>query len=308
MDLEAVRTVVAVAESGQFQRAAAALSLTQQAVSKRILGLERELGVTLFRRTPQGAVPTIDGQAFLPHARELLRAADRALAAVRPDRRPLRVDVVGRRAGAGVLLHDFHRARPELALDVVALIAIDEALTAVRDGTIDASFRAVIDPAALPADLAASAALDEPLELLTGPRHALADAEAVTPHDLRGHRIWIPGIVPGSEWGAYYDALGQAFGLTIDGLGPNFGTEPLLDALADAPELATLVGPRSRLLWPAGHDLRRIPVRNPMPVYPHALVRRRDNRHPGLDALRRFLDGAREPPPAGGVWRPAGWA
>lgn len=88
MDLNAVRTFVAAADAGQFQEAAAALSITQQAVSKRIAVLEKDLGVRLFTRTPRGAELTIDGQAFLPHARELLRAEDRADASVRPGRRP----------------------------------------------------------------------------------------------------------------------------------------------------------------------------------------------------------------------------
>lgn len=84
MDLDAVRTFVAAADAGQFQQAAAALSITQQAVSKRIAVLEKDLDVRLFTRTARGARLTIDGQAFLPHARELLRVAERADASVRP--------------------------------------------------------------------------------------------------------------------------------------------------------------------------------------------------------------------------------
>ena len=71
MDLEAVRTFVAVSDAGQFSEAAAELSITQQAVSKRIAALEKDLGVWLFTRTARGAELTVDGQAFLPHAREL---------------------------------------------------------------------------------------------------------------------------------------------------------------------------------------------------------------------------------------------
>ncbi|MET9474826.1 LysR family transcriptional regulator, partial [Streptomyces sp. NPDC002922] len=83
MDLDTVRTFVAAADAGQFQEAAAELAVTQQAVSKRIAALERTLGVRLFTRTARGAELTIDGQAFLPHARELLRVAERAVASVR---------------------------------------------------------------------------------------------------------------------------------------------------------------------------------------------------------------------------------
>ena len=51
MDLAAVRTFVAVAAADQFQEAAVDLSITQQAVSKRVAALEKELGVRLFTRT-----------------------------------------------------------------------------------------------------------------------------------------------------------------------------------------------------------------------------------------------------------------
>ena len=94
---------------------------------------------------------------------------------------------------------------------------------------------------------------------------------------------------------------------TSDRIGPNFGTEPLLDVLADSATLATLVGEHTRLLWPADYDLRRIPVHDPTPVYPHSLIWHRDNPHPGLTALREYL-GARQPRNRGaGIWAPA-WA
>jgi hypothetical protein len=44
VDLDAVRTFVAVADTGQFSEAAVDLSITQQAVSKRVAALERDLG------------------------------------------------------------------------------------------------------------------------------------------------------------------------------------------------------------------------------------------------------------------------
>ncbi|OKJ16832.1 LysR family transcriptional regulator [Kitasatospora sp. CB01950] len=308
MDLEAVRTYLAVAEAGQFQKAAADLAVTQQAVSKRIAALERDLGVRLFARTPRGAETTIDGQAFLPHARELLRVAERAVASVHTARRPLRVDVINLRGAASGLLRGFHRTRPEIELDVVKLLDIDEAIDAIRAGTIDASFRAVGTPGRpLPDDLASVRVIDEKLELLTGPGHVLAGARAVTPGELVGHRIWMPGILPGSEWAAYYDDLVAEFGLTIEATGPNFGSDALLDTIADTPALATFMSDGTRLVWPAGHDLRRIPLTDPTPVYPHSLVWHRDNPHPALAALRAHLAAAGTVQDAPGTWVP-GWA
>ncbi|MBV8934142.1 MAG: LysR family transcriptional regulator [Kutzneria sp.] len=289
MDLNAVRTFVAVAETGQFQEAAADLSITQQAVSKRIAALEKDLAVRLFTRTARGARLTIDGQAFLPHARDLIRAEQRAAASVRPDR-ALRVDVLGRRLAPAALLRGFHSAHPEVPLDVVTHFDAEAAIGAVESGAIDASFRAVTAPSArIPHGIQAVRILDEPIQLLTGPAHEFAALRAITPCQLIGHRIWIPGIVAGTEWATYYDELATAFGLTIDTIGPYFGIESLLNAIADSSTLVTFVGEQTNLVWPAGRDLRRVAVHEPTPLYPHSLIWRRDNPHPGLTALRNHL-------------------
>ena len=296
-----MRTFVAVADAGQFSVAADGLSVTQQAVSKRVAALEKRLAVRLFARTARGVQLTADGEAFLPHARELLAAEERAAASVRPGRRALRVDVVGRRLGPASLLRDFHRAHPGTELDVVTLFDAAAAIAAIREGTIDASFRALVVPAReLPDGIEAARVFDEPVQLLTGPGHPYAAAAAVKPDELAGHWIWMPGVVPGTEWGEYYEALAESFGLTIDTTGPRFGTEPLLDVIAASPAVATLVGEQTHLLWPAEFDLRRIALRDPAPVYPHSLIWRSDNPHPTLAALRDHL---------GSTWRagPRAW-
>ncbi|HEX5405371.1 MAG TPA: LysR family transcriptional regulator [Pseudonocardiaceae bacterium] len=303
MDLDAVRTYLAVVDAGQFQLAAAELSITQQAVSKRVAALEQDLGVRLFTRTARGVRLTIDGQAFLPHARDLVRAEERAAASVRPGRRALRVDVIGRRLGPAGLLRAFHRAFPDTELDVVTLFDADAAVGALRAGTIDASFRAVTQR--LPDGIRSVRVFDEPVQLLTGPTHVFAAARAVRLAEVAGHRIWMPGLVAGAEWTAYYDELAAAFGLTIDQVGPHFGTEPLLDAIADSAQLATLVGEQTRLVWPADQGLRRIGLRDPTPVYPHSLVWRAENPHPALGALRDYLSPGEVDTP--GTWAP-GWS
>ncbi|GAA2554043.1 LysR family transcriptional regulator [Winogradskya consettensis] len=303
MDFEAVRTFVAVVEAEQFQEAAAELSISQQAVSKRIAALERILGVRLFHRTPRGAELTIDGQAFLPHARELLRVVERAVASVRPGSRPLRVDVIASRLATSGMLRGFHRTHPEVDLDVMKLFDAGTAVDAVRSGAVDASFRAVAMPdRPVPDDVATVRVLDEPLQLLVGPGHRLASARSVGVAQLAGHRIWMPGIAPGTEWGAYYADLAAEFGLTIEATGPNLGSDALLDTIADTPALATFIGEHTRLVWPTGHDLRRISLTDPTPVYPHSLLWRRDNPHPALVTLRAYLATADRTP---GTWTPS---
>ncbi|KAA0022147.1 LysR family transcriptional regulator [Antrihabitans cavernicola] len=290
MDLVSVRTFVAVAAAGQFQEAAAELSVTQQAVSKRIAALEKYLGVRLFVRTGRGAQLTAYGRAFLPHARDLLEVEARAAASVRRGRRALLVDVIGRGLAPAGLLRDFHRAHPGTELDVVTHFDAESAIAGVRSGAIDATIRAVAD-IRLPEGVDAARVYDEPIQLLVGPRHHLADAEAVVPTDLVDHRIWMPGLVAGTEWAAFYDHFAARFGLTIDSSGPHFGLEPMLDVIADSAVLATFVGARTRVLWPPAYDLRRIDLVDPTPVYPHSLIWRSDNEHPVLAMFRAHLDG-----------------
>jgi DNA-binding transcriptional LysR family regulator len=287
MDTEAVRSFVRAADLGQLQQAADELGVTQQAVSKRIATLERQLDVQLFTRTARGVELTLDGQAFLPHARNIITGVERAITAIRPDSRALRIDVLGFRSAQAVILHDYWRTHPETDLDVVTLRVNDPrvAVAAIQAGDIDASFRTITDPATLPRDLHMIHAFDSPLELLTGPKHPLAAARTLTPPQLRKHRIWVPGIAPRSEWAEFYDQLATDFDLRIDAAGPNFGNEVLLDTLADSADVATLVGARDRYIWPTNYDLRRIPIVNPTLAYPHSLIFPRTNPHPGLRAI-----------------------
>lgn len=299
-----MRTFVTVAETGQFQAAADELGISQQAVSKRIATLEKHLEVKLLVRTSRGSRMSLDGQVFLPHAKKVLTTVEQAEQAVRPGSRPLRVDVLNRRIAPAQAVYRFYRSHPEMDLDAVTLSEENaaQATRAVLDGTVDASFRAL--PAGqVPAGISAERLLDAPLQLLVGPGHPLADAPWVKPADLAGHRIWIPGIMPGTEWAAFYQALSEVFGLSVDALGPNFGDEALMDALADSASLATLVTSGDRYLWPQTHDLRRIPLHEPTPVYPHVLLCRTGDQHPVLAALRDHLrtSGPRTPDD---VWAP----
>ncbi|WP_033288191.1 LysR family transcriptional regulator [Amycolatopsis jejuensis] len=305
MELEFVRTFVAVVDGGQFQEAAAELGITQQAVSKRVGALERELGVRLFTRTARGARLSSDGESFLPHARTLLSAEKQALAAVRPERRPLRVDVLNRRTAPAHLLQKFHRAYPEVELDVVtsgAELDFAGAAAAVAAGTVDAAFRGV-PQRALPPGVTSGRVYYDAHQLLVGPRHPFADHASVSMAQLAGHRIWMPGLSPTTEWGTYYAELAGLFDLTIDVSGPVFGNEVMLDELAGSRDVSTFVGTGSRYFWPAAYDLRRIPVVDPTPVYPHSLLWRHDHAHPAVAELRDHL--VTNHPPAEGVWLPS---
>ncbi|MFG2980911.1 LysR family transcriptional regulator [Streptomyces sp. NPDC048258] len=68
-----LRILVAVAESGGFSAAAAALGVTQSAVSHSVRGSEAKMGAVLFERGRTGASPTPAGERAVGHARRILR-------------------------------------------------------------------------------------------------------------------------------------------------------------------------------------------------------------------------------------------
>lgn len=78
LDLSHVRSFVVVAEELHFGRAARRLRLTQPPVSRHVQLLEAELGVCLLSRTSHSVALTPAGQTFLPEARALLGASERA--------------------------------------------------------------------------------------------------------------------------------------------------------------------------------------------------------------------------------------
>ncbi|QMV64983.1 LysR family transcriptional regulator [Pseudomonas berkeleyensis] len=71
-DLRQLRHFVALAEHEHFARAAAAVHLSQPALSRSIQALESQLGCTLVDRHSRGVSLTAHGQLVLEHARRLL--------------------------------------------------------------------------------------------------------------------------------------------------------------------------------------------------------------------------------------------
>jgi DNA-binding transcriptional LysR family regulator len=79
LDIAPLRSLVAVADCGGFHRAAAALHLSQSAVSQHLKKLESVIGQPVVERSGRGIVFTDAGQKVLRHARTILAAHDAAL-------------------------------------------------------------------------------------------------------------------------------------------------------------------------------------------------------------------------------------
>jgi LysR family hydrogen peroxide-inducible transcriptional activator len=82
MELQQLRYVSAIAETGSFSRAAERCQVAQPSLSQQVLKLEDDLGAKLFDRLGRSVRLTEAGRAFLPHARSILSQVEAAKSSV----------------------------------------------------------------------------------------------------------------------------------------------------------------------------------------------------------------------------------
>ena len=81
LDLDQLRTFVAIAETGSFTRAAEVVFKTQSAVSMQMRRLEERIGKPIFVRDGRASRLTEDGERLLGYARRMVRLSDETMAA-----------------------------------------------------------------------------------------------------------------------------------------------------------------------------------------------------------------------------------
>jgi DNA-binding transcriptional LysR family regulator len=81
LDLDQLKTFVAIAETGSFTRAAEAVFKTQSAVSMQMRRLEERIGKPIFSRDGRASKLTEDGERLLSYARRMVRLSDETVAA-----------------------------------------------------------------------------------------------------------------------------------------------------------------------------------------------------------------------------------
>lgn len=82
LDLDAIRAFVEVVETGGFSRAAGRIGVSTSLISRRVSGLEAELGARLLVRTTRGVSPTEAGLDFKLRAERILADLEDAREAV----------------------------------------------------------------------------------------------------------------------------------------------------------------------------------------------------------------------------------
>ncbi|MFM9367013.1 LysR family transcriptional regulator [Streptomyces sp. Da 82-17] len=279
-----LRCFLAVADELHFTRAAARLHVAQQALSRDVRRLERELGVELFVRTTRQVTPTADAERLVPYARRVLAAQDELLAAVAGGGRPLLVDVNSPGLVFERLLAQARELAPEHELMARYESGLTGAAAEIVAGRLDASFGryAGLD-AALRAGLDHLPVRYEPMAVVLPEDHPLAGLAEVPLDALAGEAVYAGAGNPRTpEWTDLARRLFAGRGIDVAPPAPlAVGAEEFRRIMAKTrtPVLAVVDFPAM-----PGCVLR--PLVDPVPLSPVSLVWRRGLRHPALDALR----------------------
>ena len=86
LDNDHLRTLIAIAETGSFTRAAEIVHKTQSAVSMQIRRLEERVGREIFAQEGRAAKLTEDGERLLDYAYRMIRLNDEAVSSFRQDK------------------------------------------------------------------------------------------------------------------------------------------------------------------------------------------------------------------------------
>lgn len=205
MDTQSLQAFLAVADYGSFSLAAEQLHLTQPAVSKRIAGLEGQVGAQLFDRLNRRVTLTEAGRTLLPRARQILVMFDdsrRALSNLSGDVSGSLTMATSHHVGLHrlpPLLKAYTQAYPEVRMDMRFLDS-EQAYQGVLDGDLELAV-VTLAPVPDPALTVVPVWIDQ-LRFVCGHEHALAGHDtlalsALSDYDavLPGHLTFTRGIV-----------------------------------------------------------------------------------------------------------------
>lgn len=143
MNLQQLRYVVALAETGSFTRAADAMFVVQSGLSQQIRRFEDELGLRLFERTTRSVSLTPAGEALMPLLRRVVAGIDQ----IAVDAQALSGTVTGRLTigmmeipseslDVATLMATFHARYPDVSVTLRSG-GSDVLIDAVRDRKLD---------------------------------------------------------------------------------------------------------------------------------------------------------------------------
>jgi DNA-binding transcriptional LysR family regulator len=287
-----LRAFATIVERGSFARAAAHLRVSPSALSQTIRGLEERMGVRLLNRTTRSVAPSEAGSRLMARLGPALAELDSALAetAVARDRPAglLRLNVPRIAAGRFIapLLGRFHRAYPDVTLDVV----VDDRITDIVAARFDAGIRL---GERVERDMVAVKLCDDvEMMVVASPAYLTEHGTPRTPRDLSRHRcINVRMATDGRLYRWEFERGKQSLQVAVDG--PLIVTDPdlALPAAIEGVGIAYLFDHQVRASLEAGQLVRLLTAWTP--PFPGFYLYYPGRRHMPA-TLRAFIDLVRE--------------
>jgi DNA-binding transcriptional LysR family regulator len=215
ISMRALECLVAVTEQASLTRAAAALHMSQPALSHQIAAIERELRTPVIERLPRGIRPTAAGLAAAAEARVAIAAADRAVLA-------------GRRTAAGAggririasaetmtawllvpVLRRWRRWFPGVELDLKEYTSADRMLKALQAGEADI----VVGPRPTHATEHTELLGHEEIVVVASTEHRFSDLDTVPLDELAAEPL--VHYDPANGFGAWLDTYAAERGVGL---------------------------------------------------------------------------------------------
>jgi DNA-binding transcriptional LysR family regulator len=180
LDSRRLRVLVEVARHGSFSSAAESLGYTQPAVSRQIATLEAEVGATLIRRVPKGAVLTDAGRLLVERGEAILARLDdvetelRALAGLEGGRLRMATFASAASSIVPLAIAAFRERYPAVELNVVMADPMDS-IPRLRAGDLDLALSHDPMEEGPPADLERVHLFDDPMYVAMPAGHPLAE-------------------------------------------------------------------------------------------------------------------------------------
>jgi LysR family hydrogen peroxide-inducible transcriptional activator len=191
MEIHQLRYFVAVADEGNFSRAAAKVRVAQPSLSQQIRKLEAEVGQPLFDRLPRAVVLTEAGRCLLEYARQILASIGDARRCIDE----FKGEIAGKVAVGAIptiapyvlpeLVVTFQEHYPQVTLEIVEDVTAG-ITSRIEAGELDVALASTCQQSPT---LRRELLGNEPLLALVPKGHALAEQPVITLDDLKSQRF-----------------------------------------------------------------------------------------------------------------------
>jgi DNA-binding transcriptional LysR family regulator len=184
MRIEQLQAFLAVAQTGNFQRAANQCGVTQSTISRQIQGLEESVGMPLFHRGNQNKL-TVAGERLLPKARRILMEWEEGVAAISTLKDGLQTELCVAAIHSVCahylppVLQKFCQNYPNIQLRVTSL-GSDRSLKVLQDGLVDLAIIMNNTVLTHQAHFVVDKLYDEPIQVLMAADHPLTHYQVVS--------------------------------------------------------------------------------------------------------------------------------